>query len=96
MNKTFSLSAQGKGYESITVGAAAVGLTAATYAGKQGCFITLETTNVRFRYDGTNPTAAEGHLFYIGQSLHFLNSAVLSKIKFISTGANATIRVTYY
>ena len=93
--KTITFSAPARDYESITVGAAAVGLTAAKATASRGCFITLETVNVRFRYDGTDPTAAEGHLFYVGASLYFLQASILTKLKLISTGADATIRVTY-
>ena len=97
MNKTAQITAGATAYESITVtNAAAIGFTLATYTGKRGCFVTLETTDIRFRYDGTDPTVAEGHIMYVGTSLHFLSANVLSRIKFISTGANATLRVSYY
>lgn len=59
--------------------------------------ITTETDKVRFRLDGTAPTAAIGHELAAGDSLEVAGFANLSNLRFIRSGAaDATIRVTYY
>jgi hypothetical protein len=56
-------------YESISVGGAAVGLTAAKVAGHRSVLITVEGATVRFRLDGVDPTTSEGHLLNAGDVL---------------------------
>lgn len=61
-------------YESLVVGTQTVSSTAITtidnaaYPNIVG-FYTVETGNIRFRTDGTAPTATEGHLLYLGDVL---------------------------
>jgi len=54
-------------YESVTVGTSATAITSFITTGgatKRGqrAFITVEDNDIRFRYDGTDPTSTEGHV----------------------------------
>jgi hypothetical protein len=58
--------------------------------------MTLETAQVRYRYDGTNPTSSEGHLLEIGETLVLEGAANIDKFKAIRTGStDGTLKVTY-
>lgn len=60
-------------------------------------FFTVETNPCRFRIDGTNPTAAIGHLLNVGDTLVISGYSNLANLKFIRSGAaDATIQATYY
>lgn len=89
-------------FESITVSSAAVGFTTATYgnpssgAAAKAALVTLETNGVRWRADGTDPTASVGHLMGVGDAIEVYGSLDLASIRFIATGGDATARVTYY
>ena len=89
------------GYESITVGAAAIGVTAAVLATTPlplAAFLSVEDAGVagmRFRIDGTNPTAAEGHLLHDEDSITISGLGDLNRFRAIRVGADVTIRVTY-
>lgn len=95
-----SASAQGlveTTYESITVTGTAVGLAAATYqpasAPLQMAFCTgrLEVAEVRYRMDGTSPTASEGTLLEVGELVTLVGNGDLSRVKFIRTGATSGV-----
>jgi hypothetical protein len=90
-------------YESISVTNTAVGFTASLVAASAGvrprcgrAFITAETAQMRFRYDGTDPTSAEGHLLNVGDILTFDDHQSITSFKAIRTGAvSGVIKVTY-
>jgi hypothetical protein len=80
------------GYQQITSLSSAAGLTP-----PQGATLALivpETNNVRWRDDGTNPTASVGMPIYIGASLSY--DGDFNKIKFIEVTASAKLNVSYY
>lgn len=88
-------------YESIIVGTQTVSSTAITtinnaaYPNIVG-FYTVETGNVRFRTDGTAPTATEGHLLYIGDVLTIEGLTDILNFKAISTtSGTSTLRISY-
>jgi len=90
-------------YESITVGAApAIGITAAITnppgePQQNGCTARLETAQVRYRFDGVDPTASEGMLFEVGDVLTIANNADARAIRFIRTGGTSgVLKVTCY
>lgn len=62
----------------------------------QQAHITLETNSIRFRVDGIDPTASDGHLLEVGDNVFFKNRKSLTQFKAIAVGKPATIRVTYY
>lgn len=90
-------------YESITVTTSAVkGLTAAVLSPSGGArpksvFITIETDSIRFRVDGSDPTATEGHQVSEDVTgLTLTGEENLRHFRAIGSGsASATLRVTY-
>lgn len=87
-------------YESISVAASAVGLSASTYTPASApsqmatCLARLETAEIRYRMDGTNPTASEGFLLEVGESLPIIGANEMARIKFIRTGTTSgTLKV---
>lgn len=84
-------------YESITVAATAIGGTAATYLDAVAAEISLETDDVRFRVDGTAPTAAEGHLIESGDIVILESPNDIAGFRAIRTGAiSGVLKVTYF
>jgi hypothetical protein len=74
----------------------AVALTAAKYAGATKAVITVEGGEIRCRWDGTAPTAAEGHYVYVGDEIRLMTAADIANFKAIrATTTDATIRVNY-
>ena len=69
------------GYEALNVGDTAAGITSALILPTSGhkqtkAWITVEGSPIRFRVDGTDPTATEGHLVDTGEAFEingFLN-----------------------
>ncbi|TAJ96997.1 MAG: hypothetical protein EPO41_04720 [Reyranella sp.] len=56
--------------------------------------VQAEVQNVRFRDDGTNPTASVGMQILAGQTIEYAGD--LSAIKFIEVAAGAVLNVAYY
>ena len=83
-------------YEAITVSNVAIGFTAGNITGKKGVYLSVEADEVRYRYDGTDPTATEGHLLYVGDRLQLMHPTVLSKFRMIRVTTDATVRCTYF
>jgi hypothetical protein len=80
------------GFQQITSLSAATALTIPT--GATMALIIPETQAVRWRDDGTNPTASVGMPVAIGESLNY--DGDLSRIRFIEQTASAKINVSYY
>jgi hypothetical protein len=80
------------GYQQISTLTAAVGLTAPR--GARGAIITVETQGVRWRDDGTNPTAAIGMPVAAGTTFEY--NGDVTKIKFIEQAASAKLNVAYF
>ena len=89
------------GYESITVGASAIGFTAAQInpgsnaQRAERAFVTTEGASLRFRIDGTDPTSAEGHLVLANSSFVLSGHRALANFRAIRVTGNATAKVTY-
>jgi hypothetical protein len=82
------------------VASAAVGLTVSkfnAYAGYEvKALLTLETAEIRWWIDGTDPTATEGHPLEAGQNLTLEGYKNLSQFRAIRTGATSgVLKVTY-
>jgi hypothetical protein len=80
------------GYQQITSLSSAAGLTP-----PQGATLALivpETQAIRWRDDGTNPTASVGMPVAAGAYLSY--DGDLNRIKFIEQTASAKINVSYY
>jgi len=90
-------------FEPLSVGAAAVGFTAATMVGTpstgrpaSAAFVTVEGAPIRMRADGTDPTASVGRLFQIGDSFVVWGARDLASVRFISqNGATATLSTEF-
>ncbi len=81
------------GYQQLTVSNVAVGLTFPT--GGDPHYALIRTTGaVRWRDDGTAPTAAIGVPMNANESLEY--DGKLSKIKFIRQSVDATLDISYY
>ncbi len=80
------------GYEQITGLSAAKGLTVPAAA--TVCKIVALTQAVRWRDDGTDPTATVGMPLAVDTELQY--GGDLSAIKFIEQTASAEINVSYY
>lgn len=90
----------GFAYEKITVSTSALPLTAATYVSgdkrAQVAHITIESQPVNYTYDGTTPTATEGHNLIAGSTLVLTGYSNIVAFRIIRSGASdATIKVTY-
>ncbi len=87
------------GYQQITSLNAAVGLTVpgkdTNGIGPKLALLQAQTQNVRWRDDGTNPTASVGMILYAGADPYPYDGD-LSKIKFIEVAASAALNISYY
>ena len=88
-------------FESISVSSSttAVGFTASNITPAfqpTRVIITVEDGQIRYRYDGTDPTATVGHLMNSMDALVLKGKKNIEAMKFIrKTTTNATIMVTY-
>lgn len=80
------------GHQQITDVSAATSLTVP--AGAQRALLCPQTQAVRFRDDGTDPTATVG--IHIGAGERFLYEGNLSTIKLIQEAAGAKLDISYY
>ena len=80
------------GYQQITSLSASTALTVP--AGATMALIVAETQAVRWRDDGTAPTASVGMPLAVGTSLSY--DGDLRAIRFIQQTASATLNVSYY
>jgi hypothetical protein len=82
-------------YESITVANTAIGFTSASITGTawtaSSAFCSLETAQIRWRADGTNPTSSEGHLMNVGDTVTVSGYNSISNFKAIRTGATSGV-----
>jgi hypothetical protein len=81
------------GYQQITSLSAATALTIPS-TDVSAAVIGAETQDVRWRDDGTSPTASVGNLLPAGTSMWF--DGDLNRVKFIEATASAKINVNYY
>ena len=80
------------GYQQITSLSSATGLTVPT--GATRALIAPLTKDIRWRDDGTDPTASVGMPVTAGTYLSY--DGDLNKIKFIQTAASAELNITYF
>ena len=67
-----------------------------TSGGATDAFITLETAEIRYYYDGTQPTSTTGHILAVGQNLVLRGQNQMINFKCIRTGSTSgVITVTY-
>ena len=86
--------------EALSVGATAVGVTTATAfpagAGAKKAVGDVQVAAVRFRYDGTAPTATVGHIAEVGDAINLEDPNEVINFKAIrKDGVTATIFFTF-
>ena len=83
------------GYEKLTVSSSALPLASVPSEASEA-YIQCASYNVRLRYDGTAPTAAEGVQITAAGTMTLKGSDVLNAVQFIRTASNdATLYVVY-
>lgn len=80
------------GYQQLSALSAAVGLTAPT--GAVYAIIQAESQNIRWRDDGTNPTASVGMYLALGGEMVY--DGDFTKLKFIEVVSGAKVNATFY
>jgi len=86
-------------YESLTVANAAEGIGPAWANSKTAykAFMTAETAEMRFRFDGTAPTSTEGHIIDDGDTLELYGNKNIVNFLAIRTGNDSgVLKITYY
>jgi len=78
-------------YESVTVAGTATGLTIGTYSNATRAEMTLETAQIRIRSDGTDPTASEGRIVEVGDTIVLSSAAQIIGFEAIRTGATSGV-----
>ncbi len=94
------------GYEVVTVGAAVTGLSSdkinpltGPYArmSARAALVSLESGDLRFRIDGGQPTAANGHYLVSGDTLVVTGTQALQQFQAIrAVDTDGILRVTYF
>ena len=83
-------------YEAVTVATTSIGFTAATYGDRTHALVTVETAAIRFRLDGTAPTATEGHIAEPGDIIELSERHEIVNFRGIRRdGTSATIRASF-
>ena len=96
-----SLDLQAYSHEALTVtNGAAVSLTSTLRApsnqpSARAIYLTVETAEIRMRYDGTAPTTTTGHAVPSAATMTLYGVSNLSNLRLIASSATATVRVTY-
>jgi hypothetical protein len=93
-------------YETVTVGATVAGLTptkitpvTGPYArmSARAALVSSENGDLRFRIDGGQPSADNGHYLVSGDTLVLTGTQPLQQFQAIRAGdTNVTLRVTYF
>jgi hypothetical protein len=82
-------------FESVTVSTTAIGITATLTDNQENfALITCEGATVRFRLDGTAPTASVGHELLPGDVLGLNGSELTAFLAIRRDGSDATLRVS--
>jgi hypothetical protein len=83
-------------FESLTISTGAVSISAGIIdQHPDDALITVEAAAVRFRVDGTAPTATVGHILEVGDVLELRGMGELGNFQAIrKDGADATLRVS--
>ena len=85
-------------YESLTIDntAGGIALTAAKYGTCRKAFITVETAQIRYTYDGTPPTTTVGHLANAYDIIDLTSAEDIAAFRAIRVGSvSGTIHCTY-
>ena len=83
-------------FETVTFAATAIGFTSTTIRPAGGPVMTtcsgkLETAQIRYRYDSTDPTASVGALLDVGDIISITGLSFLNDFRGIRTGATSGV-----
>ena len=84
------------GYQQFAAGSLATAQPLTVPAGANSALVEAEAQGVRWRDDGTAPTATVGMPIPSGGSTTFYGAAELAALKFIAASAGAILNVSYY
>ena len=82
------------GFQSLTVGAVVTSLTLP--AGANYAILNTDGAALRYRDDGTDPTADVGHLMEDGESILICGTSLARFRMIADTATSATVQVSYY
>ena len=82
------------GFQTLTVSSTAVALTVPATA--RLAVLTILADNIRYRDDGTNPTATVGMLVVAGSDIVVCGGPSLGAFRMIRQTTDATVSVSYY
>ena len=87
-------------YERLDVGFGAVVMLTALYRDDpniNAVFLTVETANIRYRIDGGDPDANDGHIVYATGNLYLCDPHAIHELRMITFNQDAaSVIVTYY
>jgi len=84
-------------HEILTVTESVVGLTSATYLDAIRAEMTLETAQIRYWDDGSDPTSSEGHPVNVGDIITLDSAAQIANFKAIRTGSTSgKLMISYF
>ena len=84
-------------YEKVTIATDAVSRLNQTYReDSKGIFLTVETNSIRFRIDGGDPDANDGHVVIAGGNVYLIDPKSVRNLRMIAVDGAATAIVTYY
>lgn len=91
------------GFQKLAVSSTAVGFTLPVTAHNtsntdwtRAAIFTVETAQVRFRVDGTDPDSTTGILLKPGDLVQITNTDMLAHFKVIRVSADATLQIHYF
>ena len=99
-----SKATQAYDYEAVTVSNTAIGCTVAklTFTPTLGnarkaheIHVTVETDSIRYRFDGSDPSATVGHLAAAGTVISLKGPHNLARFKMIRVTTDASVKITY-
>jgi len=73
-----------------------LGFTTAQLGRAKTAHITVESNDIRYRYDGVKPLAAEGHPLISGGERIIEGTGNIMALNFIAQGSDATINVSLH
>jgi hypothetical protein len=82
------------GYTQVTVLTSAVGVGTIP-AGTENVLLQAETQDVRYRDDGTPPTAAIG-MILAAKTMYSFTVAEIARMSFIESAATAKLNISFY
>ena len=84
---------KGQSFEQLSVTTSAQQLTVPSQA--KSALVSVDSADIRWRVDGTDPTTSTGHLLSDGQYFEFFGDEI-ENLSVIATSGTAKVAVTYY